>query len=60
MVGLRRAEIDWLELTAFDRRLEKIPIGVTEHFAVKSKGSIGDLDVDRELIQLFRNFYVIA
>ena len=34
MVGLRRAEIDRLEWTAFDWQLEKLHIGVTEHFAV--------------------------
>ena len=44
MVGLRRAEIDQLEWTAFDWQLEKLHIGVTEHFAVKSQGSIGDVD----------------
>jgi hypothetical protein len=57
MVGLRRAEIDRLEWTAFDWQLDKLHIGVTEHFAVKSQGSIGDVDLDPELIALFRNFY---
>ena len=57
MVGLRRAEIDQLEWTAFDWQLEKLHIGVTEHFAVKSQGSIGDVDLDRELMEVFRNFY---
>ena len=51
MVGLRRAEIDQLEWTAFDWQLEKLHIGVTEHFAVKSQGSIGDVDLDRELME---------
>lgn len=50
MVGLRRAEIDQLEWTAFDWQLEKLHIGVTEHFAVKSQRSIGDFDLDRELM----------
>jgi hypothetical protein len=49
MVGLRRGEIDRLEWTAFDWQLEKLHIGVTEHFAVKSQGSIGDVDLDPEL-----------
>lgn len=57
LVGLRRAEIDRLEWTAFDWRLEKLHIGVTEHFAVKSQGSIGDVDLDPELGALFKNFY---
>jgi hypothetical protein len=57
MVGLRRAEIDQLEWTAFDWQLEKLHIGVTEHFAVKSQGSIGDVDLDRELMEVFKNFY---
>ena len=57
LVGLRRAEIDRLEWTAFDWRLEKLHIGVTEHFAVKSQGSIGDVDLDPELVALFKNFY---
>jgi hypothetical protein len=56
MVGLRRAEIDQLEWTAFDWQLEKLHIGVTEHFAVKSQGSIGDVDLDRELMEVFKNF----
>jgi integrase len=57
LVGLRRAEIDQLEWTAFDWQLEKLHIGVTEHFAVKSQGSIGDVDLDRELMDVFKNFY---
>ncbi|MGA8655866.1 MAG: tyrosine-type recombinase/integrase [Chthoniobacterales bacterium] len=57
MAGLRRAEIDRLEWTAFDWHLEKLHIGVTEHFAVKSQGSIGDVDLDRELVEVFKNFY---
>jgi integrase len=57
MVGLRRGEIDRLEWTAFDWQLEKLHIGVTEHFAVKSQGSIGDVDLDPELLALFKNFY---
>ena len=57
MVGLRRAEIDQLERTALDWQLEKLHIGVTEHFAVKSQGSIGDVDLDRQLMEVFKNFY---
>jgi hypothetical protein len=57
MVGLRRAEIDRLEWIAFDWQLAKLHIGVTEHFAVKSQGSIGDVDLDPELMALFRNFH---
>jgi integrase len=57
MVGLRRGEIDRLEWTAFDWQLERLHIGVTEHFAVKSQGSIGDVDLDPELVALFKNFY---
>jgi hypothetical protein len=48
MAGLRRAEIDQLEWTAFDSHPQKLHIGVTEHFAVKSQGSIGDVDLDHE------------
>jgi integrase len=58
MVGLRRAEIDRLEWIAFDWQLDKLHIGVTEHFAVKSQGSIGHVDLDSELTALFKNFYL--
>ena len=54
MAGLRRAEIDQLEWTAFDWQNEKLHVGVTEHFAVKSQGSIGDVDLDPELVKLFK------
>ena len=57
MAGLRRAEIDRLEWTAFDWQLEKLHIGVTEHFAVKSQGSIDDVDLDPELVALLKDFY---
>jgi len=57
MAGLRRAEIDQLEWTAFDWQHERLHIGVTEHFAGKSQGSIGDVDLDRELVTLFKDFY---
>jgi integrase len=57
MVGLRRSEIDRLEWTAFGWQLEKLHIGITEHFAVKSQGPIGDVDLDPELLALFKNFY---
>ncbi|MBV8277472.1 MAG: hypothetical protein JO170_19735 [Verrucomicrobia bacterium] len=35
----------------------RLYIGVTEHFAVKSQGSIGDVDLDPELLALFNIFY---
>ena len=57
MAGLRRAEIDKLEWTAFDWQLEKVQIGVTEHLAIKSQGSIGDVDLEPQVMKIFKNFY---
>ena len=52
--GLRRREIDTLERSAFwwDRRM--IRIESTKWFHPKSEDSIGDVEIDPELVEVFR------
>jgi integrase len=56
MAGLRRNEIDKLEWRAFhwDRRF--IRIEATPYFQPKSEDSVGDVEVDPELLRVFRGF----
>ena len=60
MVGLRRNEIDKLEWPAFrwDDRL--IRIEATRYFHPKSEDSVGDVEVDSELLKIFRGFQARA
>jgi integrase len=60
MVGLRRNEIDKLEWAAFrwDDRL--IRIEATHYFHPKSEDSVGDVEVDAELVKVFRGFHARA
>jgi len=60
MAGLRRDEIDKLEYRAFrwDDRL--IRIEATRYFHPKSEDSIGDVEVDSELLRIFRGFHARA
>jgi integrase len=57
MAGLRRREIDTLEWSAFrwDRRM--IQIAPTKWFHPKSEDSIGEVEIDRELVQVFRKYH---
>jgi hypothetical protein len=57
MAGLRRKEIDLLPWTAFNWAKQTLRISVTEHFAAKSQDSIGEIDLDPELVALFKDFY---
>jgi integrase len=57
LCGLRRGEIDRLEWSAFDWDKTKLHVEVTQHLEVKSQDCIGDIDLDPELIQLFKNFH---
>jgi hypothetical protein len=50
MAGLRRREIDTLEWSAFRWERGTIRIGRTKWFHPKSEDSIGDVEVDPELI----------
>jgi integrase len=56
MAGLRRKEIDTLEWSAFRWDKNAIRIEATEWFHPKSEDSIGDVEVDPELIELFRGY----
>lgn len=54
--GLRKYEIDlltWLQVD-FDKGV--IRIDRTEHFAPKSEDSVGEIDLDEEVIQLLRSW----
>jgi integrase len=56
MAGLRRNEIDKLEWRAFDWDKGVISIRATSHFAPKSEDSTGDVEVDPEVMDLFRGY----
>jgi integrase len=55
--GLRRAEIDRLEWSAFDWGHSSIHVGPTRYLHVKSQKSIGDVDLDPETAALFHGYY---
>jgi len=56
MAGLRRNEIDKLEWAAFQWEEGTIRIETTRYIAPKSEDSAGDVEVDAELMSLFRGF----
>lgn len=56
MAGLRRSEIDKLPWNAFRWDTGLIRIEATEHFHPKSEDSIGDVEVDTELLGVFRGY----
>jgi integrase len=56
--GLRRNEIDKLEWSAFDWERGTLHVGPTRYLHVKSQKSIGDIDLDPEILALFRGFYL--
>lgn len=56
MVGLRRKEIDLLEWSSFRWESDVIRIGPTRYFQPKSEDSIGDVQVDPELTEIFRGY----
>jgi hypothetical protein len=60
MAGLRRKEIDTLEWLAFRWETSVIRIEPTRWFHPKSEDSIGDIEVDSELLELFRGYYAKA
>jgi integrase len=55
--GLRRGEIDCLGWHAFDWAKAKLHVEVTEHLAVKTQDSIGEVDLDPQLVEVFKTFY---
>jgi integrase len=56
MAGLRRNEIDKLEWAAFRWSEGIIRIEATRYFHPKSEDSVGDVEVDAELLEIFRGF----
>jgi integrase len=56
MAGLRRNEIDKLEWDAFQWDHRLIRIEATRYFHPKSEDSFGDIEVDSELLKVFRGF----
>lgn len=60
MVGLRRNEIDKLEWPAFRWEEGIIRIEATRYFHPKSEDSVGDVEVDSELLEIFRGFHARA
>lgn len=57
MAGLRRGEIDTLEWSAFRWNQGIIRIEATRYFKPKSEDSAGDVEIDPELLALFRGFH---
>lgn len=60
MAGLRRNEIDKLEWAAFRWNEGVIRIEATRFFQPKSEDSTGDVEVDPELMEVFRGFRASA
>ena len=56
MAGLRRNEIDKLEWPSFQWTQNLIRIEATRYLQPKSEDSIGDVEVDQELMEIFRGF----
>jgi len=60
MAGLRRKEIDLLEWPSFRWNESAIQIRETNFFKAKSKDSYGVVQVDPELIEIFRGYHARA
>jgi hypothetical protein len=60
MAGLRRREIDLLPWTAFRWNEGVIRIETTQYFRPKSRESEGSVQVDAELLELFRGYHARA
>jgi integrase len=58
--GLRRGEIDTLEWSAFRWDQAVLRLEVTEHFAGKSEESIADVDLEEEVLAIFRGHHALA
>jgi integrase len=57
MAGLRRAEIDHLRWNAFDWGKSVLVLSATNTFAGKSEASLAEIDLDPELVALFRGWH---
>jgi integrase len=60
MAGLRRNEIDKLEWAAFRWDEGVIRIEAPRYFHPKSEDAVGDVEVDPELLEIFRGFHARA
>jgi hypothetical protein len=60
MAGLRRHEIDLLPWTAFQWDKNVIRIAATRFFHPKSEDSVGDVQVDPEMMEIFRGYHARA
>jgi integrase len=60
MAGLRRNEIDKLEWDAFDWERGTILIQATRFFMPKSEDSVGEVEIDAEVMELFRGYKATA
>lgn len=58
--GLRRIEIDRLEWSAFQWKHHVIRIEPTPHFEPKTEHSIGDVQIDPELMSVFKGYAAAA
>ena len=58
--GLRRREIDTLQWSAFRWDRNQIRIEPSEWYGLKSQDSADDLDVDPEIMAMFRGFHAKA
>ncbi len=57
LAGLRRNEIDKLEWSAIDFDNKVITIKTTRYFQPKSEDSVGEVEVDPELMDILRGYY---
>ena len=57
LAGLRRKEIDNLEWQSIDFENSIIRIEITRYFQPKSEDSLGEIEVDREVIETLRTYY---
>jgi integrase len=60
LAGLRRNEIDKLEWSAFRWGDNVIRIEATQYFHPKSEDSVGDVEIDPEVMTVFRGFHAKA
>jgi integrase len=58
--ALRRKEIDTLQWSAFRWSTNQIRVEANQWYALKTEDSAGDLDVDPEIMAIFRGFYARA
>ena len=60
MAGLRRNEVDKLEWSAFDWEKGIVSIEATQFFSLKNEDSTGEVEVDPQVMELFRGWRASA